>query len=235
MEYYNKYLKYKSKYLLLKNNMVGGARMAELTIDDINTKIVELQKEKHTKTQIMAYILSLIMKTLKIPNSEYMVIAGYCLNQMREVGDLDVIVSISAYKKLKESNIVEVSVSKISKDERLFIKFPTIDEEAEIEFFGKKKSEGFPSNKFSLKKLQKENKLDYDNYGNPYYNLETCIELYSDVKKQDGKFIISGKFEISIERVMKNISHLEKIRDFTNDMRLKELCVNNIKYLQELL
>ena len=175
------------------------------------------------------------MKSLNISNDNYMVIAGYCLNKMREVGDLDVIVSLEAYRKLKNSNLLKVSVSKISKDERLFIKFPSIDDEAEIEFFGKKKTEGFPSNKFSLKNMQKNNKLDFDKYDNPYYNLQSCVEQYSDVIKKDGKFVLSSNFEIPKERVIKNISHLEKIKDFTKDNKIKKLCEENIKYLYSLI
>lgn len=230
--YYEKYIKYKLKYLnLASNNKIGGG----LTNEQINLKISEMQEKGLTKTKIIACILSLIMKSLNITNQDYMIIAGYCLHKIREIGDLDVVVNKSAYKKLKKSKLLSVSKAKITGDERLYIKFPEIDEEAEIEFFPKKETEGFPSNEFSLQNMQKNNNLDYDEYSNPYYNLESCIKQYSDVNKKDGKFIISSNFEISKDRVLKNISHLEKIKEFTQDSNIKKLCGKKIKYLSSLL
>jgi hypothetical protein len=75
------------------------------------------------------------MKKFEIPNSDYMVIASYCLYKITNIGDLDVVITILAYNKLKNSGIFEESIVKISGDERLVLKFPEIDEFAEIEIF----------------------------------------------------------------------------------------------------
>jgi hypothetical protein len=62
-----------------------------------------------------------------------------------------------------------------------------LGEDAEIEFFPKKCGEGFPTPQFSIRNLRKENKLILDDFGNPYYSIEACIEQYADVVTKKGK------------------------------------------------
>lgn len=223
----------------LRMNSLIGSQLG----GNINDKYIEmadeLNKEGLSKTNILAKVLSQIMRDMEISNQEYMIIASYCLKEFREVTDLDVIILKDAYSKLKSHQIGEISIAKISGDERIVFKLSNIDENAEIEFFPKNEDDGFPTNKFSIKNLHETNSLQYDDYGNAYYNIEMCIEQYADVVKRDDKYFMGGIFEISSDRIRKNISHMEKIKDLTehstNNKIVKNLVETKIRYLKSLL
>ena len=129
-----------------------------------------------SKSAVLAGHLSKMMQDLSIATSQYMIIAGYCLHKMREVSDLDVLINHSSYLKLKKSGLAVVDIAKISKKERLVVNLP---DGLEIEFFSTKYTPGFPSAEYSIKNLRKEKRLDYDKFGNAYFNIETCIKQYS--------------------------------------------------------
>lgn len=231
MDYYHKYLKYKNKYIQLS----GGSNKFNLKsqIDEI---INQDKINNKTKTHILAHVLKLIMNWCGIDKSEYMIMASYCLKDIREVGDLDVIVIPSAYQKLRLTGIFEVSQAKMSTGERLEISLKSIDPEASIEIFGWEPTQGFPSDYFSLSNLQGQNLLVEDEFSNPYFGIRTCINLYSDLEKVGSKYIIPGThIELDEARVRKNISHLEKIRDGYSDIRIKSLCEEKIDYLNKIL
>jgi hypothetical protein len=175
------------------------------------------------------------MDTYHIEQSKYMIIAGYCLKDMREVGDVDVIVIPESYEILKSTGLFDISLAKISKTERLAISFESISPDAEIEIFGSEPTKGFPSDDFSLSNLQSTDELTPDEFGNMYYSIRTCIEQYSNLEKVDGKYIIFGKFEINEERVAKNIKLLEIIKENYPNAEIQSLCQEKIDNLRKIL
>lgn len=186
------------------------------------------------KVETMSKILSDIMKKHNIQNDQYVIIASYCLHKYREIGDLDVVVDASVYNRLRDSNMFEISTAAISKDERLVLKLPMIDEDAEIEIFPKERHIGFPSNDYSLDSLHNNNMLLYDANGNPYFNEKTCIDLYSSITVNDGNYY-TYNFKIKRDRVIKNISHLTLIRDNTDNAKIRDYCNMKINYLSSLI
>jgi hypothetical protein len=239
MDYRDKYIKYKTKYLELKNmiinNQIGGVN-ENINLDYINNIIQDLKNSDLSKNDIMSFVLKKIMDKFKITNKQYIVIAGYCLHKYKDVTDLDVNVQKGkAYNKLRNSGLFIIDIAKISKEERLVLKLVNIHEDAEIEFFATSNIVGFPSNSYSFKNLQSKNLLSYDKYGNPYFNELTCINYYSDVtKNNDGEFY-TDKYKISRERVEKNISHLKNIFLNTSNIKIKKYCEEKIYFLENLL
>jgi len=67
-------------------------------MDDILSKS-QLHKNMR-KTDKLAFLLRNIMLYYEIPQHDYVIIAGYGLREIREVTDVDVGVSSSAYIKL---------------------------------------------------------------------------------------------------------------------------------------
>jgi len=177
---------------------------------------------KGGNNKLFAQFLANFMKEQNIDNSQYALIAGYCVAQIveRNVTDLDVIVTEEAYKKL--SLVLSKGTTEISKTSKL--KLDT--EYGEIEFFEREKH-GFPSDEFSLDNLHKNNMLVNDEFDNPYLNREATINHYADVKKV---FILGDKHEITKERLEKNISHLEKIYNVSPSNDLNEK-INKLKSL----
>ena len=96
-KYYNKYMKYKIKYL----NIKGG-----------------------NNNKLFAQHLANFMKENNISNKDYAIIAGYCVAQLtkRSVTDLDVIVSKDAYEKLSE--VLLHGSAEITKTNKLFLETP---------------------------------------------------------------------------------------------------------------
>ena len=228
MNYSDIYRKYKSDYLELKkmdiDNQTGGN--AENKIGrEVSDLIADLKKKAVSKNNMMACVLKFIMDKLKITNKQYMVIAGYCLHKYKDVTDLDVVVQKgkTAYNKLRDSGLCKIDIAKISKDERLVLTLDSIDKDAEIEFFPKSRKIGFPSNYYSLDNLQSKKLLDYDDYGNPYFNEITCIDQYSGITLNNGTYFME-KYEVSKERVEKNISHLKHIMENTHNKKTKTYC-----------
>ncbi|MBM3931265.1 MAG: hypothetical protein FJ336_08355 [Sphingomonadales bacterium] len=238
MDYKDKYIKYKTKYLELKdmdiNNQTGGN--GNIDLDYINDMIQNLKEKSYSKNNILAFVLKKIMDKLGLTDKQYVIIAGYCLNKYKDVTDLDVIVQKGKpYNKLRNSGLFMIDTARISKDERLVLKLINIDENAEIEIFPKRKNIGFPSNYYSLENLQLENLLSYDNYGNPYFNELTCIKQYSDISKNDDGTFYMNTYKISRERVEKNISHLKNIFLNITDKKIKKYCKEKIFFLENLL
>ena len=162
------------------------------------------------KTDILAYLLRNIINIANISNEDYAIIAGYGLRNIREVTDLDVAVSKNAYEKLKTLDFLIEGTSKISNTPRLFIDLPFIEKDASIEFFELEKT-GFPSDRYSLRNLQKNHDLILDKFQNPYINLPIVIELYSDVILKNNKLYAGEQYEIPVNRLDKNISHLQTL------------------------
>jgi hypothetical protein len=156
-------------------------------------------------------ILKLIMGYCEIESKDYMIIAGYGLRCVRPSGDLDIGVNKEGFEKIKKKKVGELGVAKISGHERVFIKIPEIDEEAEIEIF-ELENRGFPIDDFSLVNLRKKRGFEMDEYGNQYFNVMTLADFYSTVGKREGKYYM-GEFEIKKERLEKNISHLTLLHE----------------------
>ena len=176
----------------------------------------------------MGQTLKRIMNECSIQNSQYMVIAGYCLHKYKTVGDLDVIVEEGEpYNKLKNSGLFEISLAKISNDERLVLKLTDIDDEAEIEIFPKSRSTGFPSNYYSLNNLQDNNLLICDDYGNPYYGESTSIKQYCEYQV--------GNVTLPKPRIEKNLLHLKIILTNVFDAEIKKYCKEQISLLEDFL
>jgi len=197
--YRHQYLKYKRKYLSMK----GG------------------------NNKLFAEYLANFMKEHDIANTQYAIIAGYCVARItgRIVTDLDVIISKDAYNKLSDA-IDSSESAAISKTPKLSLE----TQYGEIEFF-ERENTGFPSNTFSLKNLHKNKMLDYDEFDNPFLNTQATILHYADVKKVGDKLILGEGHEITPERLKKNISHLTLINNIINDKELDR----TIKSLQNLL
>jgi hypothetical protein len=121
-------------------------------------------ENKYSRSDILAKVLSQIMTDLKINPNTYMIIASYCLKDIRDVSDLDVIMTKESYEMLKKNKIGTVSEAKISKDERIVITFPFGDN-VEIEFFPKDINQGFPSENYSIKSLMEKKQLIKDAFG----------------------------------------------------------------------
>jgi hypothetical protein len=65
--------------------------------------------------------------------------------------------------------------------------------------------------------------------------MDTCIAQYSDVIKRDNEYY-NGDFKINKDRVIKNISHLEKIKDhYKNDATIIDIVNKKIEYLKFLI
>jgi hypothetical protein len=194
---------------------MGGGSEDERYIELSNI----MHTAKNSKTDVLASVLRGIMIDLGINDTQYMIMAGYCLRDVREVGDLDVIVSESAFDKLRDK-IGELKIAKISGDARIALQFKDIDENAEIEFFPKKRQVGFPTDYFSMGNLQDKDLLIKDKFGNPYYNIETCVGQYSaPVVTKEGNKYFMGKYEIDRARIEKNISHLDTLKTYFNNHR----------------
>jgi len=166
-----------------------------------------------------------------IPNSEYVIMAGYGVGQItgRQVTDLDVITSELAYNKLKAINDarLKISVTELSQTEKIVMDTPY----GEIEFFEREMT-GFPSNAYSLRNLQTQNRLAYDEFLNPYVDAQTTIEHYAEVRIEGKQIIFGDGYIIKKERLEKNISHLKSIRDTMRDM---ESLDSRIARLEQLL
>ncbi len=185
------------------------------------------KQQQITKSQLLAQKLRIVIEEHEIQNTEYAIIAGYCLKDYRDVNDLDVILSKSAYIKLKRNrkqNGIKIGSAGISNDEKLYLKVPEIDllnleSIVEIEFFERELT-GFPSKEFSLRNLQNTDSLIEDEYGNPYLNPKTLVKYYTVRKDNKGKFW-NGDHEIKKERLEKNLGHLKLL--FENVPNLKDL------------
>lgn len=188
------------------------------------------------KSDLLAYLLSLIMQNNNIDQETYIIIASYCLKDYREVTDIDVIATPESYQILREklikNKIGVIGIGKISNDERIIIDFSNIAEGAEIEIYKNEEDIGFPTNNFSFKNLRKSNSLKKDSYGNNYFNLDMCIELYSTVKKINNEYYV-GKFKINKERIEKNIGQLQQI--LTHNPNKKFFIKQKITYLKNLI
>ena len=199
--YYDKYLKYKNKYLMTKMVLFGG------------------------NNQQFAKYLADFMKEHSIANNQYAIIAGYAVAQItgRKVTDLDVIANKKGYKQLTDlandpKSVVSIGTAEITKTPKLFINSPF----GEIEFF-EREDTGFPSIDFSLKNLHKNSMLDHDEFGNPYLNVDATIKYYSNVKKVDNKLIIGDGHPITTERLQKIISHLKLINEKIKSDKLTKI------------
>lgn len=238
MDYQDKYIKYKTKYLELKkntNNQIGGSKN-NYNMNHINETIENMKNDGYKINFIIAHILKKIMNEFEIKNNEYMIIAGYCLHKYRDVGDLDVIIEEGKpYNKLRDSGLFKIDIAKISNDERLVLKLYNIDNEAEIEIFPKSRKIGFPSNYYSLENLQSKKLLKLDDHGNPYYNEKTCIKQYSDIKLNNEGEYYSGNFKISEQRVEKNLLQLETILSNIVNEKTKKYCEKKILLLKNIL
>jgi hypothetical protein len=195
--------------------------------------IAKSLKKYMSKTNIMAFILGLIISDAKIKQNQYMIIASYCLKEYRSCGDLDVVITINGYEKLKKLECGTICKAKISGNKRIIIKLSALGNNTEIEFFPKKFGEGFPSKYFSIKNLRENNKLLIDDFGNPYYNIKTCIEQYSLIKKNNNEYYL-GDFKVNKERVIKNIGHLNIIKNKMKG-RVPKYLLSSIKYLESIL
>jgi len=164
--------------------------------------IVKNYSDKISKTDILALILSVLMKTVEINTDEYFIMAGYGLRGLKEIGDLDVGVNRKSFQILKQ--YLPSSTAKISKTERIVLKLNKL--KTEIEFF-ELENKGFPSNKYSLKNLLKNKNLITDPFGNYYFNARTLADFYSEVKLIDGVYYV-GDYEVSKDRIVKNINQL---------------------------
>jgi hypothetical protein len=188
------------------------------------------------KTDILALILSIIMKNNNIPNAEYVIISGYALREVREVTDLDVAVSKKAYKILKKSKIFQMGKSKINNNERLFLDLSHLGENAEIEIF-EVENHGFPDDRFTVRNIHKNKYIILDPFGNPYLNAKGASNLYGDAKLIDNKIIIGDDIEINKERLIKNITQLKlllkiypkEIKYIKNKIEKQEKILEKIK------
>lgn len=224
MSFYHKYIKYKTKYLNFRH-IQSTTHAKKFVLHGGN------------KTDVLAQKLKEIVTRVSITNDEYFIMASYCLKEMREVTDLDVVVLDTAYEKLKQNKIGQIDIAKISQDERIIVKLPEIADDAEIEFFPKKRNIGFPSNDFSFDNLQKGNNLIYDEYGNPYYDIQTCVAQYSQITRINDEYFL-GDYKINKDRLLKNISHLKFIRDFyleKGDTKISDMVDGKINKLIKLL
>ena len=187
--YRHRHLKFKIKYHNL-NGILGGGN------NKINTEFAET--------------LANFMKDNLIGSNDYAIISGYCVGRItgRKATDLDVIVNKEAFNKLKLNKNIQIKLSEISKTESLKLN----TDFGEIEFF-EREDKGFPSDTYSLDNLKKNKMLDIDEHGNSYLNEASTIQIYSDVKKVDGKLYL-GDHKINIDRLKKNISHLELINNY---------------------
>ena len=187
-----------------------------------------------TKTQVLACILRLLILDHGIKDNEYMIMASYCMKDFRAVTDLDVVVLKPAYQKIKNKGVGSISQAKMSGNERILLSFENIlGEGAEIELFPKNKNQGFPTSKQSLGYLHKHNQLIKDEFGNPYYSPKACAEQYSDIiyDLKTEKYMF-GPYEISKERVKKNINHLTlMLKNFKSD---REFISTKLNYLKQI-
>ena len=195
------------------------------------------EQQQITIAKLLAQRLKILMEEHEIPKIEYAIIAGYGLKDYREISDLDVILSKSAYTKLKrnrKNNGIKIGSAGISKDEKLYLNVPEIDalnlkSIVEIEFFEREQT-GFPSEEFSLRNLQKNGGLIEDEYENPYLSLETLVKYYTVHQDNKGK-LWNGDYEINKERLEKNLSHLKLLyQNLPNINDLKSIIDKMEKY-----
>lgn len=193
-------------------------------------KTIDKLKEKITKTDLMGFILNALIKYANIQRTEYVVIAGYTLKNYKEISHMDIIITNDAYQKLL--NLKSSVKMEIRENKKIIIKFPSISDEAELKFF-EYENAGFFSKDISIKILNSEDYLSYDKFGNPHLNLKTTINFYSNIKLQNGKYIIGENYEVTKERVEKTILLLELLN---KNIKEKEYLINKqIDYLNGLI
>lgn len=143
-----------------------------------------------------------ILSSADIEKNDYAIIAGYCMYQMRDVGDIDVIVSKCAFERLKRISILQKGNAALDGADKLYIKFEDIGNDAEIEFF-EKENNGFPDDRFSLRNMQRDNMLVEDDYGNCVIAPLYLLEFYSSI----------DHIRHNKTRILKNIGHLKLIKE----------------------
>jgi|SRR5579872_7331877 len=153
-----------------------------------------------------------ILTFANVEKNDYAIIAGYCLYQMRDVGDIDVIVSKNAFEKLETLDILKKGIATLDGVKKLYIEFEDIGNNAEIEFF-EKENKGFPDDRFSLRNMQVKNMLVDDDYGNCMIAPLYLLEFYSNIDH-----IRSNK-----ARILKNIGHLNLIKEHHHEYE-SEIC-----------
>ena len=221
-------------------------RVVKKILETINNQVEELKGTSEGKNRIMSLVLKLIMGYCGVGQKDYMILAGYGLKCIRPTTDIDVGVKKGAFDKIKKKKIGEMSIAKIGQqsriDQRIVIKIPEIDKDAEIEIF-EHQSHGFPLGRFSITNLSKKNSFTKDEYGNQYYNVQTLADFYSCVKKRNDEYYW-GELDIKKERFEKNLKHLtllyEHLQKCKNgDLSSEELEVcdclghkNDLKYLK---
>jgi len=120
-----------------------------------------------SNTELLALLLNFIIKDAKLTTDDYIIFAGYGLYKFRLVTDLDVMVSKNGFKKLKALTYIKNDMAKLSKTKKLYIKFPSLGNDTEIEFF-ELENKGFQNNNFSLRSLQAGKHVTFNSFNNPY-------------------------------------------------------------------
>lgn len=157
--------------------------MSHILRRNIN-RVIESHRDnnqgKINKNFLMPLVLSMIIQFCEIDQSKYHILASYGIRAIKQVGDLDINMDSHEWKKLERSGMGKAGI--YNGQMRYFIEIPEISDDAEMEIFSKKPSEGFPNSDFSHSKL--EDKFMIDQFGHNYYHVDTLIKWKEIVHRE---------------------------------------------------
>lgn len=151
-------------------------------IDSNIKKILSSKKSKHEKlSKVLKY---LFVKIAGISQDKYFILGSYALREHRHINDLDINLDVNEFLKLNK--VVEKGFGHIefyNNQIRWFFDFTkeynkinkTKEDDVSIEAFQKFPEVGFPTSKFSLKKLRRARGFERDNNNHQYFSLKTLL------------------------------------------------------------
>tara|TARA_R100001163_G_scaffold65718_1_gene64244 strand:- start:4979 stop:5608 length:630 start_codon:yes stop_codon:yes gene_type:complete len=166
---------------------------------------------KINKNFLMPLILSMIVNFCGIDQSKYHILASYGIRAIKQIGDLDINMEEKEWKKLEKSGMGKAGI--YNNQLRYFIELPEVSDDAEMEIFSKKTTEGFPDPSFSHKSLQP--MLLVDQFGHHYYHVDTLVRWKQIVHRD--------KDESALKLMHKEIKALSKENTESSDVKLLTL------------
>ena len=155
-----------------------------MTIDNIIKTIIENTKlEKYQKlSKILKY---LFVDLAKISQQKYYILGSFGIREHRPISDLDINIESKEFYKLEI--LIQKGFGKLqiyNNQIRWFLDMTSEyndimsvkDEDFSIEAFQKLSTDGFPNSDYSLCELKINNKLDQDENGHQFFNIQTLLD-----------------------------------------------------------
>lgn len=195
---------------------------------------VDMYKHTYDKNTLLPMLLRIIMKCSNISTDQYVITAGYGLRNFKSISDLDVTVSPETFQILLTLPFLEKGKSSLNKiHDRCYIRFPKIDNKAEIEFYAEC-PEGFPSQRFLISNLKDNYYLDRDFFENQCLNILGTIDLYGNMTIINNSLMMGRTHPVTLKRLNKHLSHLMIIAKSHSLTPYHKYVVSKIRYLEML-